>query len=105
MSTTDTIALGALMIGLISGLFAFIYWLTSISYKVTKFIFELNARVTELLKDMEYLKHTTNSNQRELDGIISEVGYHHHILLKEYPEYFKRNSDQNKVGEDYDTLH
>jgi hypothetical protein len=104
VSTTDTIALGALIVGLISGLFAFIYWLTSISYKVTKFIFELNSRVTELLKDMEYLKHTTSSNQRELDGIVDQVSYFHHILITEFPDYFKRDRDRKGMI-DNDTLH
>lgn len=94
MNTQDTIALSALFVALISALAAFIYWLMSLSYKVTKFIFELNGHVNELLRDMAEIKHISHSNQRELDGMVIRLNYLTKIMSKEFPEYFKRNEDK-----------
>jgi uncharacterized membrane protein len=87
VNTADLIALGALMIALLSALGAFIYWLLSISYKVSKFIFDLKGDVTEIKQNMyDHKAFVSNLNRK--------VKYITYIVKQEFPQYFKREEDK-----------
>jgi hypothetical protein len=92
MSPQDGIALGALLLGIVSALCAFIYWLLSISYKITRFIFELRGDVSEI-------KQTMYNNQEVISSITRKLKYLAHVIKVEFPQYFKREEDRESEAD------
>ena len=86
MNISDTVALSALLLAIVSALCAFLYWLIQISYKINMFIFELRTDVTEI-------KATMYDNQAMVGGLSRKLKYITYILKTEYPHYFKREED------------
>ncbi len=94
MPEKDAIALGAFILSLILALSAFIYWLVNVSYKINRFIFDLENKVDEIKEHSKQydnyfrdLKHLIAILNRRLD-------YLKHIITLEYPQYFKKKNDE-----------
>jgi cell division protein FtsL len=90
MVVSDYIALSALLMGIISALSAFIYWLVSMSYKISRFIYDLRSDVSDI-------KHTVHEYEKNLQDLSRQVKYLNHIAKKEFPQYFKREEDRDET--------
>lgn len=87
MINNDYIALGAFLLSLVLALSAFIYWLVNASYKINKFIFELQNSIEEI---KEHSKRYDN-----LVAVLSKkVDHLRNIMAIEYPQYFKKQNDK-----------
>jgi cell division protein FtsL len=83
MINEDYIALGAFLLSLILALSAFIYWLISVSYKVNKFIFEVEDSIKEI---KEHSKRYDNL----VAALSKKVDHLRNIIAIEYPQHFKK---------------
>lgn len=86
MHLGDILALSGLFLGIFSALAAFIYWLVTVSYKITRFIFDLRSDLNEIKQTMHESKYAIASLERR-------VQYLQQIVRREFPHYFKREED------------
>lgn len=87
MINNDYIALGAFLLSLTLALSAFIYWVVNASYKINKFIFELQDSIEEI---KEHSKRYDNL----VAALSKKVDYLRNIMAIEYPKYFKKQNDK-----------
>lgn len=87
MINEDYIALGAFFLSLILALSAFIYWLINASYKINKFIFELQNSIEEIKEHSKRYDNVVIALSKKVDCLRS-------IMVIEYPQYFKKQNDK-----------
>lgn len=88
MNIQEIIALCAFVLAMVSALGAFLYTLTTTSYKITRFIFELRKDVTDI-------KQSLYDSQGLIHALKRQVKYLNHIITIEFPQYFKRDEDKD----------
>lgn len=87
LSFSDAIALSAFILGLISAFCAFVYWLISLSHKISKFIFDLKG-------DLQEIKLNFDASKQSIEGINRKIDYLDHIISIEFPQYFRNDHDK-----------
>lgn len=86
MHLGDILALSGLFLGIVSAVAAFIYWLVTVSYKITRFIFDLRS-------DLNEIKQTIHESNYAIASLDRRIKYLHRIIRQEFPHYFKREED------------
>ena len=86
ISFNDTIALSGFVLAIISMVSAFVFWLVSLSYKITKFIYGIKADVVEI----------SHAKQRIEDAIAligKDIEHLNRVISREFPQYFNNRHE------------